>query len=145
LRQYEQATYYAGQWRAEFDAPVQMLAGMYRGPGRDLVAWNSALLYDMIFTQPVVYELERIAVPTLMMMGQHDTTAIGRDFAPPPLAATLGDMPGLARRAVARIPHATLVEFADAGHAPQLQDPVAFNRVLLQGLSGTDPQRAAPR
>ena len=34
-----------------------MLAGMYRGPGKQIVAWNSALLYDMIYTQPVVYEL----------------------------------------------------------------------------------------
>src|SRR5437879_12589732 len=57
IRQYEQATYYAGQWRAEYDRWVEMLAGMYRGPGKELVAWDSALLYDMIYSQPVLYEL----------------------------------------------------------------------------------------
>ena len=40
--------------------------GMYRGEGGRLVAWNQALTSDMIFTQPVVYELEQISVPTLL-------------------------------------------------------------------------------
>jgi pimeloyl-ACP methyl ester carboxylesterase len=143
IRAYEQSTYYAGQWRAEFDAPVQMLAGMYRGPGRDLVAWNSALLYDMIFTQPVLYEFDRIDVPTLLLIGQRDTTAIGKDLASPELAATLGDYPRLGRQAAARIPHATLVEFPGAGHAPQLQEPEAFHRALLDGLAAQAVGRAA--
>ncbi|MBW8836978.1 MAG: alpha/beta hydrolase, partial [Burkholderia sp.] len=52
IRRYEQSTYYAGQWRADYEPWVQMLAGMYRGPGKRIVAWNSALLYDMIYTQP---------------------------------------------------------------------------------------------
>src|SRR4051794_6406196 len=34
IRRYEQATYYAGQWRADYEPWVQMLAGMYRGPGK---------------------------------------------------------------------------------------------------------------
>jgi hypothetical protein len=33
-----------------------MYAGMFAGPGRDVVAWKSALLDDMIYTQPVFYE-----------------------------------------------------------------------------------------
>jgi pimeloyl-ACP methyl ester carboxylesterase len=135
IRAYEQATYYAGQWRAQYDEPVQMLAGMYRGPGRDLVAWNSALVYDMIYTQPVIYELEAIRVPTLLIIGQRDTTAIGKDLVPPSLASTLGNYPLLGRSAAARIPGATLIELPDAGHAPQLQDPESFHQVLLRELS----------
>src|SRR5882762_11800287 len=72
IRQYEQATYYAGQWRPEYERWVQMLAGMYRGPGKEIVAWSSALVYDMIYSQPVFYELERIEPPTLLMIGQKD-------------------------------------------------------------------------
>jgi pimeloyl-ACP methyl ester carboxylesterase len=134
IRTYEQATYYAGQWRPEFDAPVQMLAGLFQGPGRELVAWNSALLYDMIYTQPVVYEFERLKVPTLLLIGQKDTTAIGKDLLPPEVAARLGHYPALGRRAAQRIPGARLVEFPDLGHAPQIQDPEAFHAALLQGL-----------
>jgi pimeloyl-ACP methyl ester carboxylesterase len=135
IRAYEQATYYAGQWRPEFEAPVLMLAGLFQGPGKELVAWNSALLYDMIFTQPVVYEFERLKVPTLLLIGQRDTTAIGKDLASPGVAARLGQYPALGRRAAQRIPGARLVAFPDLGHAPQIQDPEAFHAALLAGLA----------
>ena len=71
-----------------------MLAGLYRGPGRDIVAWNSALLYDMIYTQPVFYEFEEIKVPVLLMVGDKDTTALGKNLAPPSIARNLGQLSG---------------------------------------------------
>jgi pimeloyl-ACP methyl ester carboxylesterase len=134
IRAYEQTTYYAGAWRPDYERWVQMLAGMYRGPGRDIVAWNSALLYDMIYTQPVFYEFEKIAVPVLLMIGDKDTTAIGKNLAPPSIRATLGDYPVLGKAAAARIPNAKLVEFPDLGHAPQIQAPADFHKALLDGL-----------
>jgi pimeloyl-ACP methyl ester carboxylesterase len=137
IRQYEQNTYYAGTWSDSYEPWVQMLAGMYRGPGKDLVAWNSALLYDMIYTQPVYYELEQIAVPTLILIGDKDNTAIGKDLAPPSVRARLGHYPELAKQAAARIPGAKLVEFPDMGHAPQIQNPAAFHAALLKGLLGS--------
>ncbi|PLZ04378.1 alpha/beta hydrolase [Burkholderia sp. WAC0059] len=140
IRRYEQATYYAGQWRADYEPWVQMLAGMYRGPGKKQVAWDSALLYDMIYTQPVVYELGHLQMPTLLLIGDKDTTAIGKDAAPPAVRATLGHYPVLGKAAAQAIPHATLVEFAGLGHAPQMQDPRAFHAALLKWLVATPPQ-----
>ncbi|WP_250473776.1 alpha/beta hydrolase [Caballeronia sp. GAFFF1] len=140
IRNYEKNTYYAGQWRDDYEPWVQMLAGMYRGPGKDIVAWNSALLYDMIYTQPVVYEFDRIKPPTLLLIGDKDTTAIGKDLAPPDIRATLGRYPELAKLAKERIPNATLVEFPDAGHAPQMQEPAAFHKALLDGLAAVHPK-----
>jgi pimeloyl-ACP methyl ester carboxylesterase len=135
IRRYEQGTYYAGHWSEDYEIWVQMLAGLNRGPGKERVAWNSALLYDMIFTQPVFYEFEDIAVPTLLIIGDKDNTAIGKDFAPQDIRATLGDYPQLAKRAAMRIRGAKLVEFPELGHAPQIQDPAAFHKVLLDGLA----------
>jgi pimeloyl-ACP methyl ester carboxylesterase len=135
IRRYEQATYYAGQWSDSYEPWVQMLAGMYRGPGKQLVAWNSALLYDMIYTQPVCYEFGLLKVPTLLMIGDKDTTAIGKDAAPPDVRARLGHYPELGKAAVRAMPHATLVEFATLGHTPQLQDPQAFHKALLDGMA----------
>lgn len=141
IRRYEQATYYAGQWRADYEPWVQMLAGMYRGPGKNVVAWNSALLYDMIYTQPVVYELGQLKMPTLLLIGDKDTTAIGKDAAPPDVRAKLGHYPELAKLTQQAIPHARLVEFAELGHAPQMQDPQAFHKALLDGLAAVPADR----
>ncbi|MGA7781347.1 MAG: alpha/beta hydrolase [Paraburkholderia sp.] len=135
IRRYEQSTYYAGHWRAAYEPWVQMLAGMYRGPGKQIVAWNSALLYDMIYTQPVVYEMSQLQMPTLLLIGQKDTTAIGKDVAPPDVQAKIGHYPELGRLAARTIPHATLVEFPEDGHAPQMQDPQVFHKALLDGLA----------
>jgi pimeloyl-ACP methyl ester carboxylesterase len=135
IRRYEQATYYAGEWKSDYQRWVDMLAGLYRGPGRDIVAWNSALLDDMIYTQPVVYELDRLTVPTLLFIGDKDTTAIGKDLAPPDLRAKLGNYPELGKRAALAIPNAKLIEFPDLGHAPQMQDPEAFHKALLENLA----------
>ena len=134
IRNYEKSTYFAGHWRADYDRWVQMLAGMYRGPGKEVVAWNSALVYDMILTQPVVYEFPQLKVRTLLMIGDKDNTAIGKEFAPEDKRPALGNYPQLARATVATIPGAKLVEFPDAGHAPQLQDPDAFHAALLRGM-----------
>jgi pimeloyl-ACP methyl ester carboxylesterase len=139
IRRYEQATYYAGHWDPRYDRWVNMLAGLFDGSGHRLVAWNSALLYDMIFTQPVVYEFGQIKAPTLLLIGQKDNTAIGKDIAPDSLKPSLGRYPELGKRAAAAIPHATLVEFDDLGHAPQIQDPQRFHEALLKGLAALRP------
>jgi pimeloyl-ACP methyl ester carboxylesterase len=135
IRNYERATYYAGQWRPEYERWVQMLAGMYRGPGKEIVAWNSALIYDMIYTQPVIYEFGLLQMPVLLLLGQQDTTAIGKDIAPPEVKAKIGNYPELGKLTAKAMRNAKLVEFPELGHAPQIQDADAFHRALLGGLS----------
>jgi len=51
IRAYEKSTYYAGKWEDRYERAVQMLAGLNNGPGKEAVAWDSALIYDMIVTQ----------------------------------------------------------------------------------------------
>jgi pimeloyl-ACP methyl ester carboxylesterase len=74
-------------------------------------------------------------VPTLLLIGDKDTTAIGKDLAPPEIRASLGNYPLLAKEAAKRMPKARLVEFPDLGHAPQIQDPPAYHKALLEGLT----------
>jgi pimeloyl-ACP methyl ester carboxylesterase len=136
IRAYEQATYYAGTWKPEYQRWVDMLAGLAQGPGHDAFATVTARLDDMIFNQPVVYELPLIKVPTLLMIGTKDTAAIGKDFAPKDVQAKVGHYAELAPRTQAAIPGAKLVEFPDAGHAPQIQEPDKFNAALIGGLAG---------
>jgi pimeloyl-ACP methyl ester carboxylesterase len=135
IRTYERATYYADTWKPEYEKWVQMLAGMYRGPGKALVAWNAALTYDMIYTQPVIHEFANFTMPVVLIVGDHDNTAPGKQYAPPKVRATLGHYPVLAKAAIKRIPHGTLIEFADLGHAPQIQAPKRFHAALLKDLA----------
>ncbi len=135
MRRYQQATYYAGEWRPEFDRWVTMQAGMFAGPGRERVAWLSALTYDMILTQPVYYEFPRLKVPTLLLIGEQDNTAVGKASAPEAARRELGNYPALAREAAARIPDAELMLFPEWGHSPQVQAPAAFHRILIEQLA----------
>lgn len=134
IKAYQQKTYYDGRWRPEFDRWVGMLASMYAGADRDSTAVSQARASDMIFTQPVVHEFPRVPVPTVLMIGERDTTAIGKDRTPPDLARTLGNYPVLAREAAKRIPSARLITFPKLGHAPQIEEPAEFNATLLDAL-----------
>ncbi|WP_027079219.1 alpha/beta fold hydrolase [Luteimonas mephitis] len=134
IKAYQQKVYYGGKWKPEYDRWVAMLAGMYAGPGKAAVAWDQALASDMIFNQPVVYEFPRIRVPTTLLIGQRDRTAIGRDLASPELAEQLGDYPELGKRAARLIRNSRLVEFEELGHSPQVEAPARFNAALLEAL-----------
>ncbi|MEO6023836.1 MAG: alpha/beta hydrolase, partial [Burkholderiales bacterium] len=104
------------------------------GAGKEIVAWNSALLYDMIYTQPVVYEFGLLKMPVLLLIGLQDTTAIGKDIAPPEVKARIGNYPELGKATAKAFPNATLIEFPALGHAPQIQDPDTFHRKLIEVL-----------
>ena len=135
IRNYQLNTYYVGRWKPEYERWVDMYAGLSNGPGHTRVAWNSALIYDMIFTQPVYYEFKNLQMPTLLLIGTSDNTAIGKDVAPPAVKAKLGDYAVLGKQVAQLIPHATLVEFPGLGHAPQMEEPARFHTALLQGLN----------
>ena len=134
MRAYQRATYYAGSWEPRYDRWVQMQAGLYAGPGREAVLRSQALTSDMIFTQPVLHHFPRIAVPTTLIIGERDTTAIGKGAAPREVQARLGNYAELGPRAVRAIPNARLVRFPELGHSPQIQDPARFHQALLQAL-----------
>jgi hypothetical protein len=134
MRNYQKSTYYANEWKTDYEPWVQMIAGMYRGPGKDTVAWHSALTFKMIVDQPVLYEFPNLKVPTLLLIGEQDTTAIGRDLAPEPLKSALGNYRAMSLQTVKVIPGAQLVLFPDLGHAPHVQNPQRFQTALLNSL-----------
>ncbi|MGP9632989.1 alpha/beta fold hydrolase [Halomonas sp. AOP43-A1-21] len=134
IRAYQESTYYVDTWEPEYDRWVEMLAGMYAGEDGELVAWNQALTSDMVFTQPVVHEFDQLQMPTLLLIGEKDNTAIGKAQAPEDVQETLGRYDVLGEQAANAIPQATLVEFPELGHSPQIQEPERFHEELLKGL-----------
>lgn len=137
IARYQRANYYDGDWKPAYEALARELAAVYAGSDGKAYAWNAALTAEMIYTQPVVHEFGRIAVPTTLIIGQRDRTAIGREGAAPALAAALGDYPALGREAARRIPGARLIEMPGLGHLPQIEAPDRFRVELLKAFELT--------
>jgi pimeloyl-ACP methyl ester carboxylesterase len=135
IREYQRTSYFGGLWKPEYEPLIQVLAGWTRHPDYPKVAWVAALTSDMIFTQPVLYEFPNIQVPTLLIIGQRDRTAIGKDRAPASLRETLGNYPELGRKAARAIPKASLVEIREAGHMPQVEQFPVYLEALTHFLS----------
>lgn len=117
IKEYQRVSYFGGEWKPEYDALTEILSGWTRHPEYRRVAWNAALTSDMVFTQPVLYEFESLKTPTLLVIGQRDRTAIGKDRVPKETAARMGDYPALGRAAARRIPGARLV-VEEEGRSP---------------------------
>jgi pimeloyl-ACP methyl ester carboxylesterase len=90
---------------------------------------------DMIFTQPVIQELPNLKMPSLLLVGDLDSTAIGKAWAPASVKPLLGHYDILGKQVSAIIPNCTLVEFPGLGHAPQIQAPDTFHAALLGWLN----------
>ncbi len=135
IKAYQRESYYFGEWKPAYTRWAKVLAGMYVGEDVTTVAWAQAMTYDMIYTEPVVYEFDDLEVPTTLMIGQRDRTAIGKDLVSKELRAQLGNYPKLGRHAAERIPRSKLIEFDGLGHLPFIEAPERFQEALLEVLS----------
>ncbi|HEY1021852.1 MAG TPA: alpha/beta hydrolase [Flavisolibacter sp.] len=134
IKAYQRQNYYGGEWKPQYDRWVAMLAGWTRNPDYPVIAWNAALTSEMIYTQPVVYEFEKITVPTLLIIGQRDRTAIGKNLVSEEMRKTMGQYPELGKKTQQRIKNSTLVELDNVGHLPHIEKFDAFIKPLLQFL-----------
>jgi pimeloyl-ACP methyl ester carboxylesterase len=89
----------------------------------------------------VYYEFKDLKMPTLLLIGTSDTTAIGKDIAPPEVKAKIGHYEILGQQVAKLIPQSTLIEFPGLGHAPQMEEPAKFHQALLAWLDKTHPVR----
>jgi pimeloyl-ACP methyl ester carboxylesterase len=125
---------YFARWSDAYEPYVQVPYRWTLSAEYPRYAMASALTYDMIYTQPVVHDLPRLRVPTLLVIGQQDRTVVGRQLVSKEILATLGDWPALGKKAAAAIPGAKLVPVAEAGHVSHLEAPQRFVEALLAFL-----------
>lgn len=121
MKDYQLQSYYDNKWKPEYDKWLLPLAGWTLNKDYAVIAKTSALTYDMIFTQPVVYEFENLKMPVLLIIGQRDRTALGKAKAPKDVQEKLGNYPELGRRAAKEIKNAKLVELDNVGHLPHIE------------------------
>jgi pimeloyl-ACP methyl ester carboxylesterase len=130
LKKYQQENYYHGTWKPEYEKWLMVLARWTMNPDYSIVAWNSALTYDMIMTQPVVYEFEKITAPTLLIVGELDKTALGKNLVSAEVRKTMGNYPELGKQTVEKIKNAKLVLIPKTGHIPHVENFDAFIKAV---------------
>lgn len=134
IKKYQLESYYDGKWKPDYDQWVNLLAGWTLNSDFKKIAWNSALTYDMIFTQPVVYEFENIKVPTLLIIGTRDRTALGKPLVTEEVRKTMGLYAVLGKETQERIPNSKLVEISNIGHMPHIESFDKFIQPLADFL-----------
>lgn len=134
IKKYQLNSYYNGKWKDHYTRWVNLSAGWTLNKDYPKVAWNNALTYDLIMTQPVVYEFQNIKTPTLLIIGQRDRSAVGKNYATPEDQKTMGNYPELGKRTHNLIKNSQLVELENIGHLPHIEDFDRFIKPLLNFL-----------
>jgi pimeloyl-ACP methyl ester carboxylesterase len=157
-------TFYVN-WKPEYETYAREEARFLNTGAFPEAAFAAALASEMIYQQPVVYELAGVHVPTLIIIGAQDRPIVGEMIA---LVHRPSDMPGmdmggmtpqddnllrtagampdayqklfgqyqaLAEKAHAAIKDSTLVQIPDTGHIPHLESPDKFYQAIIPFLT----------
>jgi pimeloyl-ACP methyl ester carboxylesterase len=123
-------------WKPEYERLAEPHVRVQLGGEYPRWAKSSALTSQMIYQQPVRHEFSLIRAPTLLVIGQEDRTAIGKDRVTAEVAKTMGNYPELGRAAAKEIPQCRLVELEGVGHIPHVEAPERFHAVLVGFVKG---------
>jgi pimeloyl-ACP methyl ester carboxylesterase len=134
IKNYQRTNYYDNNWKDSYNEWVNLLAGWTLNSDYETIAWNSALVYDMIFTQPVVHEFDELKPETLLIIGTRDRTALGKSLVSEETRQTMGLYNKLGKKTQKAIPNAELVELDDIGHLPHIESFDRFITPLLEFL-----------
>lgn len=134
-RNYQLKFYYDNKWKEEYQPWLDLIAGWTLHPDYPKVAWNAALTSDMIYKQPVCYEFKNIRVPTLLIIGTRDRTAIGKDRAPKELQPKMGQYQELGKKTQQQITGSKLVEIENVGHLPHIEVYETFWNALYDFIN----------
>jgi pimeloyl-ACP methyl ester carboxylesterase len=104
----------------EFEELVRILYAPTMGADWPQFAWVRAMVQQITFLDPVVYDWPHIKVTTCVLGGDKDT---------PTFAAE-------AKHIAETIPGAELVLLPGLGHVPHVEKPDVFNAALLKFLKG---------
>ncbi len=131
-KKYQQSYY--PQWKPEYEQYVQAQAEALTDTAFQQIARVNAVTYQMIYEQPVVYELAKINTPTLLIIGQADRTIVGKDLLTDEKKKLYGQYPQLGKNANRLIKNSKLVALENTGHIPHIQNTALFNKILFNFL-----------
>jgi len=132
-KKYQQSYYPV--WKPQYEQYVAAQAQPLQQKDFSSVAWVNALTYQMIYEQPVFYDLSKLNVPTLLIVGQLDRTVVGKEMLPPKKQKLYGNYPLLATNAGKKIKNSKVVILPGVGHIPHIQSIDVFQKNVLSFLS----------
>ncbi len=131
IREYQKKNYYDGKWSEAYEELIQMHIGQINHPDYPLVAWNNALTYAPIFTNPIVDDFKEIKNPITLIVGTRDRTGPGRAFKRDGVSYELGQYQNLGKRIAKSFKKGKLIELPGLGHMPQFEDWGRFEKVFF--------------
>jgi pimeloyl-ACP methyl ester carboxylesterase len=132
LKKYQEGYY--PEWKPQYEQYVQAQYDALQIPNFKDATWTSAVTYQMIYEQPVVYEFKNIATSTLIIIGLADRTIVGKNLLSKEESAKHGNYPQLGKWLHSQIKNSSLVELDGVGHIPHIQSPEAFKKNVLDFL-----------
>jgi len=149
-------------WKPEYEVYAKEEAQVVDTGDFPEAALSAAIAFEMIYQQPVVYELPEIQIPTLLIIGEQDQpvvgamiTLVGKPGGMPGMGntrpqdndtmRTAGQMPSaytklfgqyqaLAQKAHEAIKNSRLVQIPNAGHIPHIETPDQFYQAVIPFL-----------
>ena len=152
-------------WKPEYETYVREEASPLDTAEFPEAAVAAALVYEMIYEQPVVYELADVHIPTLIIIGAQDRPVVGEMILlvhgpddmprmdmgtkmpqernilrtagalPDDYQKQFGQYQALAEKAHEAIKNSTLVQIPDTGHIPHLESPDKFYQNIIPFLT----------
>jgi pimeloyl-ACP methyl ester carboxylesterase len=133
LKKYQQSYY--PEWKPEYDQYVTAQYEALQTPDFKTATWASALTYQMIYEQPVVYEFKNVTIPTLIIVGQEDRTIVGKNLLSREVIAQHGNYPQLGKWLQRQIKNSKLEELKGVGHIPHIQSLERFKTAVTNFLN----------
>jgi pimeloyl-ACP methyl ester carboxylesterase len=131
-KKYQQSYYPV--WKPAYEQYVIAQAAPLKQKDFSSVAWVNALTYQMIYEQPVFYDMQKLNVQTLLLIGQLDKTVVGKEMLPAKKQKLYGNYPVLAAKAGKKIKNSRVVILPGVGHIPHIQTPELFRKTVLNFL-----------
>lgn len=125
---------YFVQWRSEFQVYADVQYRWSLGPEAERLHRTAAHTYQMAYEQPVVYELPLVRAKTLIVGGDADRSAIGRNRVAPEVRDTMGRFTELIPAPARTMPDATPAMLSNVGHIAHLETPEKFHAILFSFL-----------
>jgi len=132
IRQYYRS--YFTYWKPEYEALVNVAAGVIYSADFPKYAKVAALTYKMIYDEPVVDDFPKLKVPTILFIGKEDRTIIGKALLSEDQKVIHGQYKFLGKNTAVKIPGSKIVEFEACGHIPHIEITTEFLVALTGSL-----------